>query len=180
MNRHPEPLFGELQVLRQKRPCKIDGFSLEIVAKTKIAQHFKKGMVPSGVPHVFEIVVFPAGPDTALTRYCAMIVTRFDTQKCVFKLVHPRVREQQRGIVVRHQGARSNTHVLLPLKVRQKRFSNVSSFHALGLYKSNNVRKIIAPSPELTHLLSCRDRPTGVGAGETRFGHPLHRYLSRA
>ena len=53
---------------RQQFPAPLNGFFLEVISKGEISQHFEKRMVSRGVAHVFQIVVFPAGPNAFLSR----------------------------------------------------------------------------------------------------------------
>ncbi|EKD50383.1 MAG: hypothetical protein ACD_62C00557G0004 [uncultured bacterium] len=62
---HPQFVFGQFDHLGQKLPRKTNGTGLEIIAKTEIAEHFKKSVVTGCAPHIFEIVVF-AGDAHAL------------------------------------------------------------------------------------------------------------------
>ena len=96
----PQPLLGQPKDLSQKTPAKADGVAFEVIAETEVTQHFKEGVVPSGITHIFEIVVFTASTDTFLGSARTRIGTLLKTQKRLLKLVHPRVGEQKGGIVV--------------------------------------------------------------------------------
>ena len=67
MNRYPQLIFRKLKLFRQKRPCKINGFTLEIITKAEVSQHFEKSMVSRGVTNIFKIVVLTARTNAALT-----------------------------------------------------------------------------------------------------------------
>ena len=94
--------FGQVQPLRgsEKFPCKFDGVLFEVVAKGKIAHHFKKGVVAGGVADVFQIVVLAACADAFLCGGGAAVGALVKTEKNVFKLVHACVGKQQGGVVV--------------------------------------------------------------------------------
>ena len=66
--RRHEAVGGQFIALGQQFPCPCNGLFLEIVPKRKIPQHFKKGVVPGCVAHVFQIIVFSAGPHAFLGR----------------------------------------------------------------------------------------------------------------
>jgi hypothetical protein len=55
--------------------------------------------MPLGVPNLLEIVVFSSGPDTLLAGSGPEIVPLFLAQEHALELDHPRVGEQQRGVV---------------------------------------------------------------------------------
>ena len=101
---------GEIQlVLRQavllgdQLPGVRDGFALEIIAEGEIAQHLEKRVMTPRVADVVQIVVLAAGAHAFLRRRRARVVPLLDAQKHVLELVHPRVGEQQRRVVGRHQ-----------------------------------------------------------------------------
>ena len=81
----------------------MDGGFLEIIAKTEVAQHFKKGMMAGRIANVFKIIVLAPGPNTALGSRRPLVVPVFMAQKQVLELHHSRIGEQQRRIVPRHQ-----------------------------------------------------------------------------
>ena len=56
----------QLVYFRQKFPAPQDRFLLEIISEGKISQHFKEGMMPGRVAHIFKIVVLSPGSDTLL------------------------------------------------------------------------------------------------------------------
>src|SRR5690625_2342860 len=53
INSHPKALLGQPKHLRQKLPSVMYGIVFEIIAKAKIAQHFKKSMMPRCIAHIF-------------------------------------------------------------------------------------------------------------------------------
>jgi hypothetical protein len=52
---------------------------------------------------IFKVVVLAAGAHTFLTGGRTLVVALVDTEKNILELVHPRVGEQQRGVVRRDQ-----------------------------------------------------------------------------
>ena len=64
--KHGDPqLFSrQPKFFGQKLPGKLYGFTFEIISKAEISQHFKKGVVPGGVAHLVQVIVFTTCPDT--------------------------------------------------------------------------------------------------------------------
>ena len=84
-------------------PGESDRVLLEVVAEGKVAQHLEEGVVPGGVAHVFEIVVFAAGAHAALAGGGAHVVALVAAQEAVLELHHAGVGEQQRRVVARDE-----------------------------------------------------------------------------
>ena len=62
-----EQLFlGQAEFLMDQRPGVLDRFGLEVVAEGKVSEHLEEGMVPCGVAHVVEIVMFAASANALL------------------------------------------------------------------------------------------------------------------
>ena len=91
-------------VMCNKSPGKSNGIFFEVITKRKIAKHLKKGVMTGSVTDVFQVVVFTAGPDTALRGYSAYIVTMFLTHEDTFELVHTRIGKEQGRVIMRDQG----------------------------------------------------------------------------
>ncbi len=68
-----QTLFGKLKHLGQQLPRPQQTLALEIIAKTPVAQHFKKGVVACRVPHIFKVVVFATSTQTSLHRRSAVV-----------------------------------------------------------------------------------------------------------
>ena len=118
-------LFGQLVHLGQQLPSPFERFALEVVAKRPVAQHLEEGVVARGVAHVFEVVVFAASAQASLDGRGTHIRAFVAAQEHVFELHHARVGEHERGVVARHQRARSHHGVTALGKKVQKRFANV-------------------------------------------------------
>ena len=114
-DRHVQLVFRNPIPLRRSNQLPRIGnrIFLEIIAERKIPQHLKKRVMPIGESDIFQIVVLAAGAHALLRSGGARVVALLQPQKNVFKLVHPRVGEQQRGIVRRDQ--RRRMHLLVPL-----------------------------------------------------------------
>ena len=87
-HRNPELFFGQFKLFGHKFPGPGDGLALEIVAKRKVAQHFKKRVVARGAAHVFEVVVLARNSQAFLTGGGTAVGAFFFTQKQFFKLHH--------------------------------------------------------------------------------------------
>jgi hypothetical protein len=94
----------EFPDLREKFPRHRDGALLEIIAEAPVAQHLEERVMPARSADVVEIVVLATGTDALLRVGRPRIGALFLPEKNRLELVHPRVGEQQRGIVVRHHG----------------------------------------------------------------------------
>src|SRR5262249_34878921 len=81
------------------------GVLLEIIAKGKIAEHFKKSVMAFGEADVFEVVVLAAGADAFLRRSRSVVAALFKAEENILELVHSGVGEEQRGIAVRNKRA---------------------------------------------------------------------------
>jgi hypothetical protein len=66
VDRRPELVGRQPVPVGQQIPGEIDSLFLEVVAEGKVAQHLEKGMVPGRVAHIFQVVVFAAGPHALL------------------------------------------------------------------------------------------------------------------
>ena len=84
-----QPIFA-----RQKLPGPVDRITFEIIAKTKVTQHLKKGVVIGSAPYIVDI----AGPETFLASGCTGEVQLHLPEEMRFELIHPRGREQYRWI----------------------------------------------------------------------------------
>jgi hypothetical protein len=82
----------------------VDGIAFKIVTKRKVAEHFKKRMVPCGSTDVVEVVVLAACAHALLRRRRAFVRPRFASGEHVFELHHAGVREQQRGVALGDEG----------------------------------------------------------------------------
>src|SRR5262245_56101325 len=86
-------------------------------------------MVAERRSHVIEVVVLAADAHALLRGGRALVVPLFLAEEHVLELVHPGVREEQRWIVVRHEGRARHDPVPLTLEVLQERASNLVGGH---------------------------------------------------
>ena len=94
-------------------------------------------MVPGRLAHLVEVVVLAAGADALLRRNGSLVIAFFISQKHVFELIHPRVREKQRRVVGRQQRRRMHAFVSVPLKILEEFLSNLISGHTKTLTQTN-------------------------------------------
>lgn len=73
----------------------------EIIAETKISEHFKKRMMPRSFANLIQIIVFSARPNAFLRSCGPGVVTFFRAGKNVFELIHPRVGKKQSRVIGR-------------------------------------------------------------------------------
>ena len=104
-DRDTQMLPRNLQIFGDELPREPDRIALEVVAEGKIAQHLEERVVTRGVADLLEVVVLPTGPHTLLRRGSSpLAVGRFlHPEKDFLELHHPRVDEQQGGVVGWHQ-----------------------------------------------------------------------------
>lgn len=74
-------------------------FTLEIVTKAEIAEHFKKGMMIGRPSDIVDVT----SSQTFLTGCCTSKFQFASTEKMVLELIHAGRREQHRGIPARNQ-----------------------------------------------------------------------------
>ena len=89
----------------EQPPGQFDGVLLEIVPKREVAQHLEKRVVPQRRPDVLEVVVFAADPHALLGTRRPHVLAAILAEEHVLELVHPGVREQERGVVAGNQGS---------------------------------------------------------------------------
>ncbi len=77
----------------QEIPSEFDGFFLEIIPERKIAEHFKKRVVPGRIADIFQIVVLAASPDAFLGSHGTVIGPLFLSEKGALELNHARIGE---------------------------------------------------------------------------------------
>ena len=125
VNGSQQALFGQFVDLCQQLPSPFQALALEVVAKRPVTQHFEEGVMPRGVTHVFQVVVFATCAQTGLHRGSAHIRALVRAQKHIFELHHPRVGEHEGGVVARHQRAGSHHGVAFGGEEIEKTLPNV-------------------------------------------------------
>ncbi len=100
-----QPALVDAPDVGEQIPRPGDGLGLEVVAERPVAQHLEEGVVVGVLADIFQVVVFAAGADALLAVDGTGVVAGAGGEEDVFELVHAGVREQQRRVAVRHDGA---------------------------------------------------------------------------
>ena len=82
-----------------------DRLVFEVVAERPVAEHFEESVVIGVLADIFEIVVLSACSNALLRVDRARVVALAAAEKHILELVHARVGEEQRRIVMRHDRA---------------------------------------------------------------------------
>ena len=85
----------------QELPRPVDGLLFEVVAKGPVAEHLEEGVVVGVLAHIVEVVVLAASADAFLRIHRAGEGRLFGAEEVRLELVHSRVGEEQRRVVVR-------------------------------------------------------------------------------
>ena len=126
-------VFGvEFQYIHQILPCPGDGFFLEVVAERPVAQHLEHGVVVGIVTYFLQVVVFSAYAKAFLRVSNSFVFRRVVAQNDIFKLVHSRIGEHQRGVILNHHRGRRHYLVTFTFEETLERVSDfVCSQHTL-------------------------------------------------
>ncbi len=101
----------------QEFPRPINRLFLEIVAKRPVTQHFKHGMMVGVMPHLFQIVMLATDTQAFLAVGNPRPLRRFVAEDNILELIHARIGEHQRGVILdNHRGRRNN---LMPLALEK-------------------------------------------------------------
>ena len=106
VHRHEQPLGSDAEPAFPCYPLPgvLDGLRLEVVPEGEVAEHLEKRVVAGRMPHLLQVVVLPAGPHTLLTGDRPRVVSPLEPLEHPLELDHAGVREEQGGVVRRHQG----------------------------------------------------------------------------
>ena len=118
----------------QQFPREPDRLFLEVVTERKVAEHLEKRVMAGRRSYVFEVVVLAADAHALLAARRARVIALFLAEEDVLELVHSRVGEQQRRIVVRDERRAGHDTVSVPLEILQKRRANLSPGHRGALF----------------------------------------------
>ena len=99
----PQAVGGEAEDAGEQIPGPADGFLFIVVAKRPVAQHLEEGVVRDVTPDVFQVVVLPGDAHALLRIGGAGVGARSGAQEDVLELHHPRVDEEQGGIIERQE-----------------------------------------------------------------------------
>ncbi len=121
-----EPCAVDAPDVREQLPRPVDGFLLEEIPERPVAEHLEERVVIGVLAHVLEVVVLAPRSDALLgvhrpfqTRERAVLT--HIAEEDGLELVHPRVGEHQRRVVVRHRGRRWRKGVRLALEELDER-----------------------------------------------------------
>ena len=113
-DRDLQAVLGEAELAGEEVPAELDRLLLEVVAEGEVAEHLEEGVVAGGHAHVLEVVVLAAGAHALLRGGGARVVPLLPPEEDVLELVHPRVREEEGGVVLGHE-RRALHHAVPPL-----------------------------------------------------------------
>jgi len=125
----PEPLPRHAEVLREELPGEADRVALEVVAEGEVPEHLEEGVVPRGEAHLLEIVVFPTRANALLRGRRPPRRQLLGAEEDALELHHPRVREEQGGIVRGDERRRGNHLVAVASEVFQEPCPNLVGAH---------------------------------------------------
>jgi hypothetical protein len=130
---------GSVQTLGQQLPGQRDRLGLEVVAEREVAEHLEERVVPQRRPDVVEVVVLAAHAHALLRRRRARVVALLAAEEDVLELVHPRVREEQRRVVARHERRARDDGVAVAAEEVQEAAADLAGTHA-GAYSIESAR----------------------------------------
>ena len=116
IDRDQQLVLGQAPFACQQCPGMGNCLFLEVIAERKIAQHFKKRVMPRGITDIVQIVVLAPGTNAFLRRCGTRSGARFKARKHVLERHHARVRKHQGRVVVRHQ--RRRRHHIVPVRAK--------------------------------------------------------------
>src|SRR6266704_5888807 len=118
----------------QQFPGVGNGFLLEVIAEGEIAKHLEERVVALGEADVFEVVVLAARAHAFLCGGRAGVIAFFEAQEHVLELVHPRIREQQRRVAMRHERRAAHAAVPLALEEAEERLADLIATPRFGVF----------------------------------------------
>ena len=129
MHGRPQAVGVEAEVVGHELPRVRDRVALEIVPEREVAEHFKKRVVAGRPSNLFEIIVFATDTQALLRSHHARRGCLPIAEEDVFELHHPRVGEQQRGVLLRHERTTRHVQVVPPFEELDEPRSNLAGFH---------------------------------------------------
>ena len=132
-HRRGEPVLREAEPARARHelPAPGDRVLLEVVAEGEVPEHLEERVVAGGEPDVLEVVVLAAGADALLRGRRAGVVALLAAGEHVLELDHPGVREEQRGIVLRHERRARDAAVALLLEEAEEGLADLGGGRGL-------------------------------------------------
>ncbi len=96
-----------------------------------------------GEADIFQVVVFSAGADTFLASGGALVVALFEAKEDVLELIHARVGEEQRGIVVRDERRAAHHAMSALFEIFQKCFADFVASPVSASQRRPRLKQII-------------------------------------
>ena len=115
IHRHPEPALREAEAAGRFRggeqlPCERDSQLLEVIAEREVPQHLEERPVPGGLAHFLDV----GGPHALLRAGRPAEGGRLLAEEVRLEGDHPRIDQQQRGILGDQAGGRYDRVPALP------------------------------------------------------------------
>jgi hypothetical protein len=108
MNSDPESFWIKTKNLSHKFPRPRDGVFLEVITKTKVAQHLEKHKVAFCAAHIVEVVVLSSSSDALLDSDSPVVRSDFVTHEVGLEGHHSGHSEEQRGVMRNEAGRRDD------------------------------------------------------------------------
>ena len=125
-----EAFLRELPNFSEEFPCPGNSFLLIIVTEAPVTEHFEEGVVVVVAAHHVEVVVLTGHAEALLAVACALPTLRIVAQEDSLELVHARVREHERRVVMRNHRRRTHKEVALGFKELDERFAHLRRSHS--------------------------------------------------
>src|SRR5690606_12776721 len=125
VDRRPDPIRLEPELLRDQLPRVADRFALEVVPEREVAEHLEEGVVPRRDPDLLQVVVLAAHPQALLRRRRPPVRPLLLAQEHALELDHPGVREEERRVVLRHEARAGLDAVPLTLEIFEELSTNL-------------------------------------------------------
>ncbi len=129
VHRGVHPVGGQPVDVVQQLPGPLDGLLLEVVAVGPVAQHLEHGVVVGVMTHLLQVVVLARHAQTLLRVGRTGVFARRIAQENILELVHARIGEHQRGVVLHHHRRRRHDRMALALEEVEKGPADFIRFH---------------------------------------------------
>ncbi len=125
-----QTFLRELPNFSQKFPSPSDSFFLVVVAEAPVAEHFEEGVVVVVAAHHVEVVVLTGHAKALLAIAYALPALGIIAQENRLELVHARVREHERRVVMGNHRRRTHKEMALGFEELDKRFAHLRRSHS--------------------------------------------------
>ena len=126
--RDPQSGLVQAHDAGQELPAPDDGVALVVVAERPVAQHLEEGVVPGVLADLLEVIVLARHAHALLAGGGPDVVALLEAQEDGLELVHARVGEFQRRVIVGDQRRRGHDRVPAFGEKREKTRANVPCF----------------------------------------------------